>query len=183
VSIHFAPTDFTQVNLELNRLMVDRALELLDPQPDERVLDLFCGLGNFTLPLARRAADVLGVEGDEGLVARARHNAKVNGIANARFLAADLYGDLGPAEWLRERFDKALLDPPRSGALEVIDRLPALGVRRLVYVSCYPSTLARDADRLVNTHGYRLVAAGAMDMFPHTAHLESLAVFERGPRV
>jgi 23S rRNA (uracil1939-C5)-methyltransferase len=183
VRIHFEPTDFTQVNLELNRLMVDRALDLLDPQPDERVLDLFCGLGNFTLPLARRVADVLGVEGDEGLVARARHNATVNGIANARFLAADLYGDLGPAEWLRERFDKALLDPPRSGAVEVIDRLPALGVRRLVYVSCYPSTLARDADRLVNTHGYRLLAAGAMDMFPHTAHLESLAVFERVPRV
>jgi 23S rRNA (uracil1939-C5)-methyltransferase len=177
--IHFEPTDFTQVNLELNRLMVDRALELLDPQPDERVLDLFCGLGNFTLPLARRAAAVLGVEADEGLVARARKNAEANGIHNAGFLAADLYGELEPASWLRERFDKALLDPPRSGALQVIERLPALGVRRIVYVSCYPSTLARDADRLVNDLGYRLLAAGAMDMFPHTAHVESIAVFER----
>ena len=179
VAVHFEPTDFTQVNLELNRLMVGQALNLLDPQPDERVLDLFCGLGNFTLPLARHASQVVGVEGDEGLVQRARLNAEDNGIHNATFHAADLYGELDPSPWLREHFDKALLDPPRSGALQVLDLLPAMGVRRLVYVSCYPSTLARDADRLVNGLGYRLVAAGAMDMFPHTAHVEAMALFER----
>ena len=177
--IHFQPMDFTQVNLELNRLMVDRALELLDPRPDEQVLDLFCGLGNFTLPIARRARAVVGVEGDEGLVQRARLNAERNGIGNARFYSADLYGDIALAPWRRERFDKALIDPPRSGALEVLELLAESGATRLVYVSCYPSTLARDADRLVNGLGYRLVAAGAMDMFPHTAHLESMALFER----
>jgi 23S rRNA (uracil1939-C5)-methyltransferase len=179
VRVHFRPSDFTQVNLELNRLMVDRVLDLLDCHPDERVLDLFCGLGNFSLPLARGAAEVVGVEGDAGLVERARANAQHNGIGNVRFYVSDLYGDLDLASWRREPFHKALLDPPRSGALQVLDLLPAMGVRRLVYVSCYPSTLARDADRLVNGLGYGLVAAGAMDMFPHTAHVESIAVFER----
>jgi len=177
--IHFEPLDFTQVNLELNRLMVDRALDLLDPRPDERVLDLFCGLGNFTLPIARRARAAVGIEADQGLVRRARHNAERNAIGNASFYSADLYGDLELAPWRRERFDKALIDPPRGGALEVLDLLAQSGAKRLVYVSCYPSTLARDADRLVNGLGYRLAAAGAMDMFPHTAHLESMALFER----
>jgi 23S rRNA (uracil1939-C5)-methyltransferase len=182
VKIHFGPTDFTQVNPGLNRAMVDRAVALLDPQPGDRVLDLFCGLGNFSLPLARRAGQVVGVEGNTGLVERAGRNAERNGIRNARFYAADLYGELGPAAWLDEHFDKALLDPPRSGALQVLDRLPAMGVRRLVYVSCFPATLARDADRLVSGLGYRLVSAGVMDMFPHTAHLETMALFERsGP--
>jgi len=180
VRIDFLPTDFTQVNLELNRMMVDRVLTLLAPQPDERVLDLFCGLGNFTLPIARRVAEVVGVEGDEGLVERARVNAERNGIGNARFDTADLYGELDLSSWSQERFHKVLLDPPRSGALQVLDLLPTMDVDRIVYVSCYPSTLARDADRLVNGLGYRLCAAGAMDMFPHTAHLESIAVFERG---
>ncbi|MCU0835735.1 MAG: 23S rRNA (uracil(1939)-C(5))-methyltransferase RlmD [Chromatiaceae bacterium] len=179
VRIHFEPLDFTQVNLELNRLMVDRALALLDPGPEERVLDLFCGLGNFTLPLARRAAEVVGVEAEAGLIERARANARRNGIGNARFELGDLYGELDLAPWRRERFQAALLDPPRSGAIQVLDLLPALGVERLVYVSCYPATLARDADRLVNGLGYRLRAAGAMDMFPHTAHVESMALFER----
>lgn len=179
VRFYFGPTDFTQVNLELNRMMVERALELLDPSPDERVLDLFCGLGNFTLPLARRAGSVVGLEGDSGLVERARENAARNGIGNARFFAADLYGEPDRLPWSRERFHKALLDPPRSGALQVLDLLPAMGIERLLYVSCNPSTLARDADRLVNGLGYRLLAAGAMDMFPHTAHLEAMALFER----
>jgi 23S rRNA (uracil1939-C5)-methyltransferase len=179
VRVYFQPTDFTQVNLELNRAMVGQALELLDPGPDERVLDLFCGLGNFTLPMARRAAEAVGVEGDAGLVERARANARRNGIGNARFHAVDLYGESESWPWMRERFHKALLDPPRSGALQVLDSLPAAGIDRLVYVSCFPSTLARDADRLVNGLGYRLLAAGAMDMFPHTAHLESMAVFKR----
>jgi len=180
VRLYFQPTDFTQVNLELNRVMVERALTLLDPGPDERVLDLFCGLGNFTLPIARRAAAVVGVEGEEGLVRRARGNVERNSIENTVFLAADLYGELGTASWTRERFHKVLLDPPRSGALQVLDLLPAMGVERILYVSCFPETLARDADRLVNGLGFRMLAAGVMDMFPHTAHLESMAVFERG---
>jgi 23S rRNA (uracil1939-C5)-methyltransferase len=183
VHLGFEPADFTQVNLEINRLMVDQALDLLDPQQEDRVLDLFCGLGNFTLPLARRAGEVLGVEGDAGLVERARANARRNGIGNAEFVVADLYRDRSAGglatPWGGAGFDKALLDPPRSGAWEVLDLLPAAGIRRLVYVSCYPATLARDADRLVNALGYRLVAAGAMDMFPQTAHLESMALFER----
>ncbi len=162
--------------------MVDQALDLLDPQQEDRVLDLFCGLGNFTLPLARRAGQVLGVEGDAGLVDRARANARRNAIGNADFLMADLYREPepGPSQvpWGTGVFAKALLDPPRSGALQVLDLLPAAGVRRLVYVSCYPSTLARDADHLVNTLGYRLAAAGVMDMFPQTAHVESMALFD-----
>jgi 23S rRNA (uracil1939-C5)-methyltransferase len=180
VEIHFEPNDFTQVNLELNQRMVDQALALLDPQPDERVLDLFCGLGNFTLPIARRARFVVGVEGDPGLVARAQRNAEHNRIGNVEFQSADLYAEhTAAAPWHQERFHKALLDPPRSGAREVLDALAATGVRRIVYVSCYPATLARDAEHLVHALGFRLEAAGAMDMFPHTAHLESMAVFER----
>ncbi|MBK1693934.1 23S rRNA (uracil(1939)-C(5))-methyltransferase [Chromatium weissei] len=180
--LDFEPHDFTQVNLELNRLMVERALALLDVQPDETVLDLFCGLGNFTLPLARQAATVVGVEGDAGLVARAQANAQRNGIANARFYAANLDGDLDQQPWLREHFHVALLDPPRSGALALLDVLPRLGVKRLLYVSCNPATLARDADHLVNRLGYELQAAGVMDMFPHTAHVESMALFVRSSK-
>ena len=180
IEIGFLPSDFTQVNLELNRRMVDQALDLLAPEPDDAVLDLFCGLGNFTLPLARRAAEVVGVEGDAGLVERARANAVRNGLDNVRFHVADLQAELSTeAPWTRQRFTKALIDPPRSGAWEVLDWLPRLGVERLVYVSCYPTTLARDADRLVNELGYRLRAAGVMDMFPHTSHVESMALFER----
>jgi 23S rRNA (uracil1939-C5)-methyltransferase len=179
VRIQFEPTDFTQVNLELDRRMVDQALALLDPRPDEQVLDLFCGLGNFTLPLARRAADVLGVDGDEGLIERARSNARRNAVGNVRFLAADLAAESSSAPWTRERFQKVLLDPPRSGALQVLDRLAGMEAERILYVSCLPETLARDAGRLVSGLGYRLVAAGAMDMFPHTAHLEAMALFER----
>jgi 23S rRNA (uracil1939-C5)-methyltransferase len=180
VEIGFEPYDFTQVNLELNRCMVSRAIDLLDPDTDERVLELFCGLGNFTLPIARRAGFVVGVEGDPGLVARACRNARHNGIGNAEFQRADLYAEpSAAAPWHREHFDKALLDPPRSGAREVLDALAATGVRRLVYVSCWPATLARDAGHLVHALGFRLEAVGAMDMFPHTAHLESMAVFER----
>ncbi len=175
----FEPTDFTQVNLEVNRLMVDQALELLDCHADERVLDLFCGLGNFTLPLARRAGQVVGVEADAGLIERAEANARHNGIGNARFQVADLYGELDLQPWMHETYGKALLDPPRTGAIQVLDWLPRLGVERIVYVSCYPSTLARDADRLVNVLGYRMRAAGVMDMFPHTAHVESIAMFDR----
>jgi 23S rRNA (uracil1939-C5)-methyltransferase len=179
VVLEFRPGDFTQVNFEVNRLMVARAIELLRPQPGERVLDLFCGLGNFTLPLARRAAEVVGVEGDEALVARARANAARNGLANAHFFAANLYAAPEAEPWAHGRFAAALIDPPRTGALEVLPLLPRLGVERLVYVSCYPGTLARDAAELVQRHGYRLAGVGAMDMFAHTAHVESIAVFER----
>jgi 23S rRNA (uracil1939-C5)-methyltransferase len=179
IEIHFLPTDFTQVNSELNRLMIDRALSMLDLQPEERVLDLFCGLGNFTLPMARRAKEVVGVEGDPGLVQRARMNAELNGIENSVYYTANLYESLEKEPWLSGSFDKALLDPPRSGAFEVLEHLPGMGIERIVYVSCYPGTLARDAGELVNRHGYRLVSTGVMDMFPHTAHVESIALFER----
>jgi len=179
VELHFLPTDFTQVNIDINRRMVSRAVELLDLQPHERVLDLFCGLGNFTLPIARRAAAVVGVEGAPELVARARENAERNGIGNVEFHAADLTADLAQAPWWGGGFDKVLLDPPRSGAEETLAHVAGLGVRRLVYVSCNPATLARDAGILVNGHGYRLEKVGVMDMFPHTAHVESIGLFIR----
>jgi 23S rRNA (uracil1939-C5)-methyltransferase len=158
---------------------VAEAIRLLAPAPGDRVLDLFCGLGNFTLPLARRAADVLGVEGDAGLVARARHNAALNGIGNARFALANLFGPLGGEPWARERFQRVLLDPPRAGAVEVLPLIAASGASRVVYISCHPASFARDAGLLVNEHGFTLSAAGVMDMFPHTAHVESIALFER----
>jgi 23S rRNA (uracil1939-C5)-methyltransferase len=177
--LQFRPLDFIQVNAGLNQKMIARALELLDPQPQERVLDLFCGLGNFTLPLARRAGRVVGVEGDPGLIARARENAARNGLANVEFHAADLAKDLSAEPWMRAGFDKLLVDPPRAGAAEVLAQLPLKGIGRIVYVSCHPGSLARDAGFLVRERGYRLVAAGAMDMFPQTAHVESIALFEK----
>jgi 23S rRNA (uracil1939-C5)-methyltransferase len=164
----------------LNHLMIRQALELLDPQPDERVLDLFCGLGNFTLPLARRAGWVTGIESDPALVEKGRHNARRNALDNVEFRLADLYKPDAPDPWGAERFDKWLLDPPRTGAAEVVRRLPAEGgPRRILYVSCNPATLARDAEVLVHAKGYRLVAVGAMDMFPQTSHIESMALFAR----
>ena len=179
VELAFEPLDFIQVNAGLNQKMIARALELLDARAGERVLDLFCGLGNFTLPLARTVAEVVGVEGDAGLVARARANAQRNGLGNAQFFAADLTTDQRGTPWMRAGFDKLLLDPPRSGADEVLKQLPLQGIDRIVYVSCHPGSLARDAGFLVHERGYRLVAAGVMDMFPHTAHVESIALFER----
>ncbi len=177
--LDFLPVDFTQVNTEINRQMVPRAIELLDPQPGERILDLFCGIGNFTLPLAVRAEQVTGVEGDAGLVQRARDNAGRNRLENVEFRVADLYEDLTAEAWIQGPFDKVLIDPPRSGAPEILEHLPRMGARRIVYVSCYPDTLARDAGELVRQHGYRLRGAGVMDMFPHTAHVESIAVFDK----
>lgn len=179
VELAFQPLDFIQVNARLNEQMIARALELLDTSPDHRVLDLFCGLGNFTLPLARQVREVVGVEGDPGLVARARANAERNGLANARFFAADLTQDQRGTPWMRQGFDRLLLDPPRSGAEEVLKQLPLQDMDRIVYVSCHPGSLARDAGFLVNERGYRLVSAGVMDMFPHTAHVESIALFQR----
>ena len=179
LSFDFLPTDFTQVNTAVNRGMVSQAMQWLAPEAGERVLDLFCGLGNFTLPLAQLCGEVTGVEGDAALVERARHNAAKNGLGNAQFHSADLYAELGAPGWLRQRYDAVLLDPPRSGALQLVSLLPGLGAKRILYVSCYPGTLARDAALLVNEHGYKLVRTGVMDMFPHTAHVESMALFVR----
>jgi len=177
--LQFRPLDFIQVNAGLNQKMIARALELLDPQPADRVLDLFCGLGNFTLPLARRAGRVVGVEGAPGLIARSRENAQRNGLENVEFHAADLAKDLASEPWMREGFNKLLVDPPRAGAAEVLAQLPLKGINRIVYVSCHPASLARDAGFLVRERGYTLRAAGAMDMFPQTAHVESIALFEK----
>ncbi len=179
ITMAFRPLDFIQVNAGLNQTMIARAIELLDPQPTDRVLDLFAGLGNFTLPLARKAGQVVGIEGDAGLVARARENASRNGLGNAEFHAADLAKDLSGEIWMQQGFDKLLLDPPRAGAAEVLAQLPLKGIRRIVYVSCHPASLARDAGFLVRERGYTLKAVGAMDMFPQTAHVESIALFEK----
>ncbi|MEJ8566621.1 23S rRNA (uracil(1939)-C(5))-methyltransferase RlmD [Elongatibacter sediminis] len=179
IELVFGPADFIQVNAELNRAMIDLALEHLRPEPQHAVLDLYCGLGNFTLPLARRAASVVGVEGDAALVGRAAANARHNGLDNVVFHTADLAGDLTAVPWLRGSYDRVLLDPPRSGAEVVLPAVAASGAERIVYVSCHPASLARDAGILTSRHGYRLEAAGVMDMFPHTGHVESIAVFGR----
>ncbi|MGY0634441.1 23S rRNA (uracil(1939)-C(5))-methyltransferase RlmD [Luteimonas sp. A478] len=180
VELCFQPLDFIQVNAGLNQKMIALALELLEVGPGQRVLDLFCGLGNFTLPLARTAAEVVGVEGDPGLVARARANAQRNGLGHVQFHAADLTQDQSGTAWMAQGFDRLLLDPPRSGAIDVLHQLPLERFGRIVYVSCHPDTLARDAAYLVNERGWKLRKAGVMDMFPHTAHVESIAMFERG---
>jgi 23S rRNA (uracil1939-C5)-methyltransferase len=180
VTLQFLPTDFVQVNGPLNELMIDRVIQLLQLTPSDNVLDLFCGLGNFSLPLARNAKHVVGVEGEAGLVARARENAVRNGLVDTEFFTANLAAeDLHMSGWAKRRYDKVLLDPPRAGAQEVLPIVAATRASRIVYVSCHPGTLARDAGILVNQHSYKLIAAGVMDMFPHTAHVESVAVFER----
>ena len=178
--IYFSPTDFTQVNHAVNGVLVRRALTLLDPQPGERVADCFCGVGNFTLAIARRGAVVVGVEGSAELVRRATCNAEANGLAAAAsFIERDLYRGAGDPLAGMGRFDRMLLDPPRDGAIELVKSLPEEGPQRLVYVSCNPGTLARDAAVLTQTKGYRLSAAGVVNMFPHTSHVESIAVFEK----
>ena len=178
LQLDFAPSDFTQVNSGINHKMIQKAMELLDISEDDRILDLFCGLGNFTLPLAKRVTEVVGVEGDVSLVQHAKDNATKNDLSNATFELADLTKtELKDYPWAKAGFNKILLDPPRSGAFEVLHQLAALGAERLVYVSCNPATLARDAGELVNNHGYTLVSTGVMDMFPHTKHVESIALF------
>ncbi len=180
LAMPFKPTEFTQVNTAINRALVSRALRLLDPQPGERIADLFCGLGNFTLPIATRGAEVLGIEGSAELVDRARANALRNHLPHAHFVVDNLF-EMTPEKFATlGHFDKLLIDPPRSGAIEVVKSLPDSGApQRIVYVSCDPATLARDAEVLVHVKGYRLVAAGVANMFPHTAHVESIALFER----
>lgn len=179
LNLEFQPWQFIQVNAAMNQQLVRRASQWLDAQPDSRVLDLFCGLGNFTLALARRAGCVVGVEGDASLVEWAKRNAALNGVANVQFHAADLAGDLTGQQWMSGGYDRVLLDPPRSGALEMIAPIAALGAQRVVYVSCHPATLARDVGELVHRFGYRLEYAGVLDLFPHTAHVESMAVLAR----
>jgi 23S rRNA (uracil1939-C5)-methyltransferase len=186
ITMPFKPTDFTQVNHHINRVLVARALRLLDVQPGERIADLFCGLGNFTLPLATQAREVVGIEGSESLTNRALQNAGINGVAEkTRFHCRNLF-ELSAEDWVAlGKFDRLLIDPPREGALAVCQALAALGEgqqtfkpKRIVYVSCNPSTLARDADVLVHQAGYRLKCAGVVNMFPHTSHVESMAMFE-----
>ena len=180
--LDFGPTDFVQVNGAINAGMVARAIELLEASPSDRVLDLYCGLGNFTLPLARRVAAVVGVEGEAGLIGRARANARSNGIDNATFHVADL--SVAPDRalpWMRGGYDKVLLDPPRVGAREVLSAVAHIGPRRVVYISCHTGSLARDLGVLTHELGFRLRAAGVLDMFPHTTHVESMAVLERVP--
>ncbi len=178
LQLEFMPCDFVQVNGELNRALVRQAVELLAPSDGDVVMDLFCGIGNFSLALARRAGKVLGVEGVPALVERARHNARHNAIGNADFAMVDLSDEQRCAHWLSQGCSKLLLDPPRSGACEVVRGLREPYPSRIVYVSCNPPTLARDAAELVGTHGYALTACGVVDMFPHTSHVEAIALFE-----
>ncbi|KXB30620.1 23S rRNA methyltransferase [Dechloromonas denitrificans] len=180
LELDFRPTDFTQVNHAVNRVLMRRALRLLDPRPVERIADMFCGLGNFTLPIARSGASVVGIEGSETLVKRGRESALSNGLAEfVEFGLANLFECSEASLAALGHFDKMLIDPPREGALELVRAIGPDGPRRIVYVSCNPATLARDAAVLVTSKGYRFVAAGAVNMFPHTSHVESIAVFER----
>lgn len=182
VTMPFGPTEFTQVNYAINRVLVRRAVALLAPQRGDRIADFFCGLGNFTLPIARRGAQVVGVEGSAALVKRAEENAARNGLAErTHFTAANLFEPGAPSLAALGTLDRALIDPPREGAVELVKALPAKdspgGLQRIVYVSCAPGTLARDAAVLVHERGYSLAAAGVVNMFPHTAHVESIALF------
>ena len=180
LKLEFSATDFIQVNAEMNQRMVSNALEFLELTQTDKVLDLFCGLGNFTLPIARSGCNVVGIEGETRLVEKGYANAKLNGIGNVEFLKMDLFQDALSPQILKGDFNKVLLDPPRSGAWNMVARvIPSLRPEIVVYVSCNPATLARDSDQMVNSNGYTLTAAGAINMFPHTAHIESIAVFKR----
>jgi len=179
IRIEFQPGDFTQVNNEINHRMIRQAIEFLQLDKEDSVLDLFSGLGNFTLPISRYCANVTGVEGSLVMVNKARANAELNSISNASFHFADLYSDeVKHTQWVKQQYNKILLDPPRSGAAGILQYIKKMKAERIVYVSCHPATLARDAGVLVNELGYKLTHAGVMDMFPHTAHVESMAVFE-----
>ncbi|WP_044873829.1 23S rRNA (uracil(1939)-C(5))-methyltransferase RlmD [Pseudomonas sp. LFM046] len=179
LELEYRPGDFVQVNAAVNEAMVEQALDWMKPQPGERVLDLFCGLGNFALPLARQVREVVAVEGVDAMVERARGNAAANGLDNLHFFQADLSNPLADAAWAGQGFDAVLLDPPRDGAFEAVRQIAATGARRVVYVSCNPATLARDSAELVK-QGYQLKKAGILDMFPQTAHVEAMALFEAG---
>lgn len=186
LTLQFAPTEFTQVNPAINHALVTKAMRLLNAQPGERIADMFCGLGNFTLPIAHSGAVVVGVEGSEALVQRAAENAALNGLSDTTsFFAANLFLDCQPIWERLGKLDRMLIDPPRDGAQSLVQALPDANAPRgnaphtIVYVSCNPATLARDADILVNTKGYEMLGAGIANMFPHTAHVESIATFRR----
>lgn len=175
----FQPSEFTQINTDVNPILMRRAMQLLDPQPNERIVDMFCGLGNFTLPIARHAKMVVGIEGSKELVARAYQNATFNSISNAEFMVENLFEITTERMQALGHFDKMLIDPPRDGAYALVQALDEHAPKRIVYVSCNPATLARDADVLVHEKGYQLKSAGIANMFPHTAHVESIAWFEK----
>ncbi len=179
IRVNFQPQDFTQVNTKLNQQMVNLALQKLELNADDVVLDLFCGLGNFSLPIARYAKKVIGVEGDEPMTMRALANAQYNQLTNTEFHAANLFDEQFDDHFLKRGANKLLLDPPRAGAEAVIKRIGLNSINHIVYISCNPATLARDAGLLVNEQGFKLVEAGVIDMFPHTTHVESIAVFKR----
>ena len=179
LTLYFKPYHFTQVNPAMNNKMVKQALDLLDLDGTEKVLDLFCGLGNFTLALATKAGSVIGVEGDKSLTDWAGRNAEFNNIKNVEFHCADLTQDQKDAPWMNQAYDAILIDPPRSGAIEMMPYLGVLAPKKILYVSCHPATLARDLAVLTSEYPYELITAGVMDMFPHTAHVESMALLVR----
>ena len=179
LNYEFLPNDFIQVNRRMNEKMIAQALAAMDLKDDDVILDLFCGLGNFTLPMAQTAATVVGVEGDQQLVERARHNASLNQLEHVEFHVADLTKDHLKSDWFNRPYNKVLIDPPRSGAWEILPLVAQTSAKTLVYVSCHPASLARDAERLVQEFGFTCVKAGVMDMFPHTSHVESMAIFTR----
>lgn len=180
--LQFTPTDFIQIHAEINNKMVVQALDWLQVKTTDRVLDLFCGLGNFSLPLAQVADEVLGIEGDAALIQRAKDNASLNKLSNIRFQKEDLFEVSADNNWLAQQWDLVLIDPPRSGAKEVIDHLHLIPPKKVLYVSCHPASLARDADVLVNKLGYRMTKVCVINMFPHTGHVETMALFESPPK-
>lgn len=179
IRMEFLPSDFIQVNAKMNEKMIAQTMDLLNINTDDVILDLFCGLGNFTLPLATQVKEVVGIEGEKTLVERADHNAQLNKLENISFHVADLRRNHENSEWFKKEYTKVLIDPPRSGAWEVLPLIAQTKADTLLYVSCHPASLARDTDRLVNELGFKLVKAGVMDMFPHTSHVESMALFVR----
>ena len=179
IRMEFLPSDFIQVNGKMNDKMIAQALSLLQIEKQDVVLDLFCGLGNFTLPISKKVKSIIGIEGDRSLVERAQHNAQINKLNNVIFEVADLRRNHENSEWFKQEYTKVLIDPPRSGAWEVLPLIAQTKAKYLLYVSCHPASLARDTDRLVNELGFELDSAGVMDMFPHTSHVESMALFVR----
>ena len=176
LTIGFHPMDFTQVNREMNIMIVDRVIQMLDLKKSDSVLDLFCGLGNFTLPIAKKAKSVIGVEASQEMIGRAKENAFYNNISNVKFYVEDLYKTSKSSQWMTPHFTKIMLDPPRTGASEMMSTISKLKPEKIVYVSCNPATLARDT-KILGANGYKLKSAGVMDMFPHTSHIESIAEF------